>query len=172
MNKDAAAGIGTGSNQKPPLSSESKAKPGPPDPAQTNRDHPTAPGVHTTVPGAGILSSDADAGPIENRPDRGADRPFPGHDAPDARLSAPGAERPSTTDVGGAARAARGTGGPGLGGEIETNAASGSAPLSVPTGGTGAPAPGSSATPATADPNFPTNAQQGGTSGERGNGGR
>ena len=167
MNKDAAAGIESG--HKPPLHPESSVKPGLPDPAQTNRDHPTAPGERAAVPGAGVLRGDADAGPVENRADRGAGRAFPGHDAPDARLSAPGAERPGTTDTGAGARAARGGTGPGLGGEIETDQSSGQAPLNIPTGGTGAPAPGSSGVPATSDPNFATNAQRGGASGERGN---
>jgi hypothetical protein len=167
MNKDAAAGLE--SRGKPPLHPESSVKAGPPDPAQTNRDHPTAPGTRGAVPGAGVVSGDADAGPVENRADRGANQPYPGHDAPDARLSAPGAERPGTTDLGAGARAARGGTGPGLGGEIETNQSSGEAPLSVPTGGTGAPAPGSSGTVATSDPNFPADAQRGGVPGERGN---
>jgi hypothetical protein len=167
MNKDAAAGLE--SRGKPPLHPESSAKAGPPDPAQTNRDHPTTPGAHGTVPGAGVVDGDADAGPVENRPDRGANQSFPGHDAPNARLSAPGAERPGTTDTGAGARAARGGTGPGLGGEIEANQSSGQAPLSVPTGGIGAPVPGSSGVPATSDPNFPADAQRGGTSGERGN---
>ena len=139
-----------------------------PDAAQTNRDHPAAAGERAVVPGAGVVGADADAGPIENRPDRGHDRPFPGHDAPDARLSAPGAERTSSTDHGAGARVARGGTGPGLGGEIEASQ-TGQAPLSVPTGGTGAPSPGSSGIPATSDPNFPANAQQGGVSRERGN---
>jgi hypothetical protein len=167
MNKDAAAGIKSGGSK--PLGDESKAKPGAPDPAQTNLEHPVAPGARAAVPGAGVVRDTADAGPQVNRDDRGAGKPYPGHDAPDARLSAPGAERPGTTDTGAGARVARGATGPGLGGEIETSQTSGQAPLSVPTGGTGAPAPGSSGVPATSDPNFPADAQGGGISRERGN---
>ena len=139
-----------------------------PDAAQTNRDHPSAAGERAVVPGAGVVDPDADAGPVENRPDRGHNRPFPGQSAPDARLSAPGAERTGSTDSGAGARAARGATGPGLGGEIEASQA-GQAPLGVPTGGTGAPTPGSSGTPATSDPNYPANAPQVGVSRERGN---
>ena len=36
-----------------------------PDPADSNRDHPSAVGGRAAVPGAGVVGSDADAGPIE-----------------------------------------------------------------------------------------------------------
>ena len=153
---------------------ETDAKLGPPDAAQTNYIHPTPAGdpALSSVPGAGVVRPAADAGPVQNDPDRGYGRPVPGHDHTDrGTLASPNAQRPGTTDTGAGARIARGATGPGLGGETEANASTAHANLSVPTGpgGTGAPQPGSSGVPATADPNFPTNHQKGGTSGERGN---
>lgn len=163
MNEQAAAGIPSGGKKN--LRPEDEVLPGP-DPALTNYQHPTAPGERTVVPGAGVVRPEADAGPRENAPNpRG--RPFPGRDAPDAVLMAPGAERPGTTE-GRAASAARGGAQGGLE-EIETPSARGQTAYAPTTGGTGAPSPGSSGVPATSDPNFPTNAHEGGVSKERGN---
>jgi hypothetical protein len=76
----------------------------------------------------------------------------PGRDAPDARLNAPGAERPGTTE-GRAASAARGGAKGGLE-RIEAPSSQGQTAYSPATGGTGAPEPGSSGIRATSDPNF------------------
>jgi hypothetical protein len=127
------------------------------DAAITNRDHPTAPGVRAPVPGAGVVSPTTDAGPVLTDPDR----PYPGKDAPDARLQAPGAERPGTTDSGSGANVARGgvRNTSGLG-EIETGTDATTA-YSPATGGTGAPTPGSSGTRETSDPNYPARKDKG-----------
>jgi hypothetical protein len=65
--------------------------------AATNHDHPTKVGKRKAVPGAGIVSGGADAGPVESSPDL-RDTPYPGqnNDAC-APGSGPNAARPSTT---------------------------------------------------------------------------
>ena len=112
-------------------------------PEATNHDHPTAPGLVNSLPGAGLVSSDADTSAREHGP---------GRDAPDARALAPGAQRPGTTE-GRAAAAARGGGRSGMG-LIEAPSTEGQTAFAPATGGDGAPSPGSSGIRATSDPNF------------------
>src|SRR3954471_25092248 len=116
---------GADASTKRRLSPESKIRGGPPDAAATNRDHPAAPGARMEVPGAGIVDRTADAYPKGTRPARRSNtRTPPGKEARGARLQAPGAERPGTTDTGPAARVAR-RAGRGIGGETEVSQDSG-----------------------------------------------
>ena len=98
-------------------------RPAPPE--ATNYIHPAAAGTRATVPGAGIVSSDADAGPAEAKPDISHSRPHPGHGT--GPLNAPNAMQESGRDLG--------------------------APLSVPNDTVG-PEPGPSGIPETSDPNY------------------
>ena len=73
-------------------------------PEESNRDHPTAEGLNRTVPGAGIVSADADAPGATRRqdpkPDRrtrdadpgdtGAPQPGPAYGAPEADAASAG----------------------------------------------------------------------------------
>ena len=125
----------------------------PAEPSETNRDHPDTPGERTLVPGAGVVHPDADAGPKLDAEHAG-DQDFPGAKAgPDETLSAPGAERPGTTDARPAASVARGGASGGLG-EREAPSSQGQTAYAPPTGGIGAPSPGSSGEHATSDPNY------------------
>ena len=112
-------------------------------PEETNETHPSARGVLDSAPGVGVVGSEADIGTHEGGP---------GRNAPDARVSAPGARRPGTTE-GRGARAGRHGGQSGLE-RIEAPTTQGQTAYSGPTGGTGAPSPGSSGIRATSDPNF------------------
>lgn len=94
-------------------------------PEATNHDHPTAAGIRATVPGAGIVGNDADAGPVEANPDISHSRDFPGHGS--GPLNAPNAVPESGRDLG--------------------------APLNVPSDTVG-PEPGPSGIPETSDPNY------------------
>ena len=69
-------------------------RPAPPD--ETNHDHPTAAGARVPVPGAGIVTTGTDAGPVESRTSRGGN--FPGHGA--GPLNAPHAVPESGRDLG------------------------------------------------------------------------
>jgi hypothetical protein len=109
----------------------------------TNHDHPGPAGTLDTLPGAGL---------VERGSDTSAHEGGPGHDVPRARTTAPGAQRPGTTE-GRAATAARGGFKGGLN-EIEAPSAQGQTAYAPATGGTGAPLPGSSGIRATSDPNF------------------
>lgn len=109
----------------------------------TNRDHPKPPGTVDTMAGAGIVAKGADVS---------AHKGGPGTDVPDARNTAPGAQRPGTTE-GRAAGAARGGAKGGLN-RIEAPSTQGQTAYAPATGGTGAPEPGSSGIRATSDPNF------------------
>jgi hypothetical protein len=113
-----------------------------PPPEATNHDHPSPPGAVDTAPGAGIVE-----GADTSTHDRG-----PGRDAPDARATAPGAQRPGTTE-GRAASAARGGGRSGLS-RSEAPSEQGQTAYASATGDAGAPSPGSSGIRATSDPNF------------------
>lgn len=94
-------------------------------PEATNHDHPTAAGIRAAVPGAGIVGSDADAGPAEANPDSTRAGKFPGHGR--GPLNAPNAVQESGEDLG--------------------------APLNVPSDTIG-PEPGPSGIPETSDPNY------------------
>jgi hypothetical protein len=94
-------------------------------PEVTNHDHPVAAGTRRTVPGAGIVSAGADAGPVEANPDRNRGESFPGHGS--GPLNAPNAVQESDPTLG--------------------------APLDVPSDTVG-PEPGSSGIPETSDPNY------------------
>jgi hypothetical protein len=125
-----------------------------PPPEATNHDHAAPVGAHGAVPGAGIVSSDADAGPIENQPER---RDYPGHGTGRARKSAPGARRAGTTHSRPASVPT--SGGPssaGVAGSPATEATTigSDAPLSVPTDEVG-PVPRGTGLREIADPNFP-----------------
>ena len=114
-----------------------------PAPEATNHDHPAPAGSLDVAPGAGIVDRDSDVS---------THRGGPGTDVPGARVTAPGAQRPGTTE-GRAAGAARGGPRGGLD-RIEAPSAQGQTAYAPATGGTGAPGPGSSGIRATADPNF------------------
>jgi hypothetical protein len=66
-----------------------------PPPEVTNFAHPGKSGRNITVPGAGVLKSGDDAGPIENIPGL-SDAPHPGMSDPSAPVSAPGATIPES----------------------------------------------------------------------------
>lgn len=110
--------------------------------AMNNEVHARPPGAADSAPGVGIVETDADVNTHVGGP---------GRDAPEARTTAPGAQRAGTTE-GRAADAARGAKG-GLG-RIEAPSAQGQTAYAPATGGTGAPVPGSSGIRATSDPNF------------------
>src|SRR5947209_11624835 len=67
---------------------------GPAAPEYTNHDHAAAVGSRAVVPGAGIVSAGADAGPKENRR---TGRRYPGEAAEGPTRSTPGARRRGTT---------------------------------------------------------------------------
>jgi hypothetical protein len=86
---------------KSPASRIGRSKPSPgfesaPPPEVTNRSHPVSAGDEVAVPGAGVLKSGADAGPIESGPPELHDLPYPGQSDPHAPKNAPGALRPGT----------------------------------------------------------------------------
>lgn len=107
----------------------------------TNQPHPAVPGTLKSAPGLGVV------GPGEDVSHE--------HDS-NAPATAPGAQRPGTTE-GRAATAARGGVRGGLD-EMEAPSTQGQTALNPPTGGSGAPSPGASGIRATSDPNF--NAQR------------
>lgn len=115
-----------------------------PAPAEmTNETHPGVKGSSHSAPGVGAIQAGADVGTEAG----GA-----GRDVRGARNSAPGAQRPGTTE-GLAAGAARGGPKSGLG-EIEAPGIASQVAMNPAMGGTGAPKPGRSGVRATSDPNF------------------
>jgi hypothetical protein len=62
----------------------------PPPAEETNRDHPVSPGVHGTVPGAGVVGGAADVYPDETK---GGKRKGPGSGPCDAPMIAPDSTR-------------------------------------------------------------------------------
>lgn len=62
----------------------------------TNYDHPSAAGSRVAVPGAGVVTSGADAGPVDSTSSRGGN--YPGHGT--GPLNAPNAVPESGRDLG------------------------------------------------------------------------
>ncbi|MDB5172298.1 MAG: hypothetical protein JWN51_1071 [Phycisphaerales bacterium] len=151
---------------KSPASQIGRSKPSPgfeagPPPELTNRSHPAGPGEEIAVPGAGVLGSGADAGPIESGPPDLHDVPYPGQSDPHAPKNAPGALRPGTTVSGVPSVPAHGgINAPAPGGlatETGPTTESGLAPFDLPTGPDDAGVPeGASETlaPEIHDPNY------------------
>jgi hypothetical protein len=79
----------TAKNNLEPGSERSEAFENPAPPESTNHDHPSAAGSRVPVPGAGIVTSGTDAGPVESGTSRGGN--FPGHGT--GPLNAPHAVR-------------------------------------------------------------------------------
>ena len=123
-------------------------------PEATNYDHPQAIGTRAAVPGAGVVSSGADAGPVETNPDVNVPRAYPGQGA--GPLSAPDALRPGTTRSA-PASAPSGAGEPGGSSShseaTEAITEGGGAPLSVPSDSVG-PQPSAPDVPELYDPNY------------------
>jgi hypothetical protein len=61
--------IGSAAGENRPDPNNPKPRFGPPPASDTNFNHPTAPGVRTAVPGAGVVGADADAFPKESEQD-------------------------------------------------------------------------------------------------------
>lgn len=125
-----------------------------PPPEATNRDHVAPVGSRHAVPGAGVVSSGADAGPVEDDTDLEVPHAHPGHGR--GPLNAPGATRPGTTRSG-VSSVPSGDWQPG-GSEstsvpVEEITDGGEAPLSVPTDSVG-PQPGAPDVPELYDPNY------------------
>jgi CBS domain-containing protein len=119
-------------------------------PEATNRDHPSSIGSRAAVPGAGVVSAGADAGPVESNRDSRIESRYPGHGA--GPLNAENARRPGTTPQGPAAVAsAAGAGSSSH--ATETVTAGDDAPLSVPNDSVG-PQPAAPDVPELYDPNY------------------
>ncbi|MDB5329231.1 MAG: hypothetical protein JWP03_382 [Phycisphaerales bacterium] len=151
---------------KSPASQIGRSKPSPgfesqTPPELTNRSHPVAAGEEVSVPGAGVLKSGADAGPIESGSQDLHDLPYPGQSDPHAPKNAPGARRPGTTVSGVPSVPAHGgINAPAPGGqatETGPTTESGLTPFDLPTGPDDAGVPeGASETlaPEIHDPNY------------------
>ena len=133
-------------------------RPAPPE--ATNYEHPEPIGIRAAVPGAGVVASDADAGPIQGKQNRRDAENYPGHGP--GPLSAPNAVRPGTTRSRPAAvpSSSPDSAGPPGGHPTEAVTAGGDAPLSVPSETVG-PQPAAPDVPELYDPNYTAASEKG-----------